>query len=104
MSKTEYVWVEARYTGDTAKYIKGMSDAGVGYFELEYGTEGRKPYINVAFPFVLDNDGIPEHLTEITGFTQKCKLEKKRCQRTGVHSSHKDDNGVTTKCNVCGLS
>lgn len=103
MSKTEYVWVEGRYIGDKAKYIKGMSDAGVGYFELEYGFEKQKPFIKAAFPYVLDNDGIPEHLDEITGFTQKCKLEKKRCQRMGVHSSHKADN-VITKCKVCGLS
>lgn len=85
--KTEtigYRWVEARYKGDMARYIKGLSDSGIGYIELEYGVEGRQSYIKAALPYVSDG-AIPDHLIEITNEGHIKKLEKKRCNRNGTH-------------------
>jgi hypothetical protein len=73
----DYTWVKGRYKGDSARYIKGLIDTGIGYFQLEMGQEGRQTYIDVAFPFIPDEDGIPEHLIEITNQFQIDKLEKK---------------------------
>lgn len=96
--KTEtigYRWVEARYKGEMARYIKGLSDSGIGYIELEYGIEGRQNYIKAALPYVLVN-GIPDHLVEITNEMQIKKLEKKRCTRNGTHKLEADGF-----CGIC---
>mgnify|MGYP000852429729 CR=1 FL=1 len=77
----DYIWVKGRYKGDNARYIKGLIDNGIGYFQLEHGTEGRQTFIDVAFPMVLDEDGLPDHLVEITNPYQVEKLEKKRHRR-----------------------
>lgn len=77
----EYTWVKGRYKGDMARYIKGLIETGVGYYQLEMGSEGRQTFIDVAFPFIPDEDGIPEHLVEITAPYQIEKLEKKRLRR-----------------------
>lgn len=80
-SMIDYTWVKGRYKGDSARYIKGLIDTGIGYFQLEMGQEGRQTYIDVAFPFIPDEDGMPEHLIEITNQFQIDKLEKKRQRR-----------------------
>lgn len=77
----DYIWVRGRYKGDTARYVKGLIDSGIGYFQLEMGQDGRQTYVDVAFPFIPDEDGIPEHLIKITNDLQVQKLEKKRQRR-----------------------
>lgn len=77
----DYIWVRGRYKGDTARYVKGLIDGGIGYYQLEMGQDGRQTYVDVAFPFIPDEDGIPEHLIKITNDLQIHKLEKKRQRR-----------------------
>lgn len=87
----DYIWVRGRYKGDTARYVKGLIDSGIGYYQLEMGQDGRQTYVDVAFPFIPDEDGIPEHLIKITNDLQIQKLEKKRQRRIVPGKTFKND-------------
>lgn len=100
--KTDYKWVIGRYTGETAKEIKGLADSGVGYFQLEYGIDKRQAFVVVAFPFVADEDGIPNHLKEISDQRKLLKLEKDRCVRRNAHRPIEDETTKKSLCHSCG--
>lgn len=100
--KTEYKWVVARYTGEQAKEVKGLAEAGLGYFQIQSGVEKRQNFVVVAFPFVPDNNGIPEHLTELSDSKKILKLEKDRCVRSEIHRPLEDEDTKIAYCRSCG--
>ena len=99
----KYEWVIGKYEGDKANKVVELANASVGYFLLEQGGRGGTKEAIVAFKRPIDGP-TPEHLEVIDEPSKIRKYEKLECLRKGVHSSHKDDNNVVTKCKVCGLS
>ena len=74
-------WAIGRYTGERAKYIKGLVDAGIGYFMRS--ETGKMNYaIEAAFRLPLDRP-IPEHLQRADDVQAK-KLDALYNQRHAV--------------------
>ena len=52
---TEYTWVKNTYSGDQAKYVKGLASAGVGYYILGETTSRANPEVIAAFRAASSN-------------------------------------------------
>lgn len=54
-------WVIGKYKGQRAQYIKGLADAGIGYFIREESGKGGSLEITAAFRRPMDSP-LPDHL------------------------------------------
>lgn len=86
MSNSE--WVIGKYSGEQAKNIKALSDAGVGYFVRQESGSGGGYTIEVGFRRVISDEPRPLHLEAATP-AQAEKLEKMRTDRTGIPKEYR---------------
>lgn len=83
-------WVTGYYTGENAKNISAIANAGGSYIVLENSGARQSPVVMVAFRMVV-TEPLPENVVEVTDPYKISDYEKIRKRTQGIQTGLKKE-------------